>query len=209
MDSSRFDGLTRRFATRRAAFGLLAGVAALGVETSDARRRRGKMTRSRPVKCVPNRVCAKWCASTFGEDTPEAGACTSAANKCRGACWTCGAGCADAGTCSQALCSGACATLDTDPNNCGDCGNVCAGGGACEKGACLPGCQQPSADSTYALTCREISQACTAEGSILTATCERADGETWLKTSITIDSCASEEYEISNCDGTLTCGGCG
>jgi hypothetical protein len=134
MDKSQFDQLTRRLASRRSALGLLGGLAALGVEQGMAkRRRRVKSSSGKPQKCVPNKACAKWCSTTFGADTPTARLCTSDANKCKGPCWTCGAGCGE--TCGKTICNGACVTLGTSAN-CSGCGDACTGDTTCKDGAC-------------------------------------------------------------------------
>jgi hypothetical protein len=104
------------------------------------RKGKGKSTRRsqrKPTKCTPNAACAQWCASTFGEDTPEAGQCTSAATSCQGPCFECGPGCGNA--CGKTRCGSAC--IDpceaSDPCRVAECDP--------ENGACI---DRPADDDT-------------------------------------------------------------
>jgi hypothetical protein len=137
MDDPRFDALARRLASRRTALGLLGGLAALGTEAATAKRRRKRATArakpTPPTKCTPTKACAKWCAATFGADTPEAQACTSAATKCTGPCAECGPGCGK--PCGKQLCEKQCVSFGTNAN-CSKCGDACTGDTTCQAGQC-------------------------------------------------------------------------
>ncbi|MEO5730947.1 MAG: hypothetical protein ABI134_36275, partial [Byssovorax sp.] len=43
----------------------------------------------------------------------------------------------------DAICSGVCSTLKSDPKNCGSCGVACAEGQVCDLGVCAGGCSPP------------------------------------------------------------------
>ena len=104
MDPRHFDHLVRslsRPASRRGALGVVVGTLALlgGAAPGGAKRRHhGKAAKqgarssaAKPSACkatkTSNSACAKFCAETFGADTPEANQCTSAATKCGGLCY--------------------------------------------------------------------------------------------------------------------------
>jgi hypothetical protein len=112
---------------------------------------------------------------------------------------------------------GAMAPNDSDAaDSCRPRGAVCTGDQMCCSGTCDPpdatgrrrcGCHEPNVNSTYRRACRNITMTCTAEGNILRAFCQDSFGD-WWNASINVDSCAAQNYVITNCNARLTCGGC-
>lgn len=95
--------------------------------------------------------------------------------------------------------------LTSDPNNCGGCGIICTG--TCTAGQCE--CPNPGPGSTYSNYCDpNPSLSCTNGVTTLTADCLPNGGPPTNETSIVVNSCASANYVISNCNGILTCGNC-
>ena len=133
MDRNRFDDLTRVLAqgtSRRQALKLLGGglLAAL-------------VPGSVLAKGGGNSNCAKFCATTFGADTPAAGKCTSDAAHGKGLCYTCGP--ASSGGTKGICCS-------TNPN--GTCtsyssATCCSGSATCQNGTCVNPIQCPATDT--------------------------------------------------------------
>ena len=128
MEDTKFDALSRRLSranTRRDALRLLGGAlvaGAMGVQpTSTLAKGRGR----------GNSACAQFCASVFGEDTPEAGQCTSQGARGYGLCYTCGPN----GDGGQKLCGQACIAADAC---CHD--SDCETGEACTNGQCVSAC---------------------------------------------------------------------
>ena len=171
-------------------------------------------------QCGSGGGCYEWrtdscCADGFINcggactDVNDVNNCGGCGNVCPGA--ANGSATCSGGTCGIAcnggysLCGGACVDEQTDANNCGACGNVCPSGDQCVNGACQPTCPQPASDSTFYASCFNISESCTNGVGTLNATCY-TQNHTPVSASITVNSCASEGYEISNCNGTLKCG---
>ena len=153
------------------------------------------------LDCQDYGTCCWVLASSVGVDAPDPGSC-AAINQCGsgGGCyeWRTDSCCAD----GFINCGGTCTDVN-DVNNCGGCGNVCPSGDQCVNGACT--CPQPASDSTFYASCFNISESCTNGVGTLNATCY-TQNHTPVSASITVNSCASEGYEISNCNGTLKCG---
>lgn len=136
-------------------------------------------------------------------------------------CGGCGHACPGGEPCVNGVCQPTCADgikngTETDV----DCGGgtcpACANGktcnvdsdcqsGFCNNGVCAPPCPKPASDSTFYASCFNISESCTDGVGTLHATCKMQD-QTPVSASITVNSCASQGYEISNCNGTLKCG---
>jgi hypothetical protein len=188
VDGERFDRIARTLsggATRRRALGGLAAVlggALLPAWAGDAgattTKTRGKRARRGGVRQQAeggnrggNSACAQFCAQVFGEDTPEAGACTSSAAKGRGLCYACGPAATDT---ALKLCGQVCIAAE----DCCDDGTEVARGAACAaadevcllqadgSGACAPvgsaGCAgaDPCGETGGARTCG-VGGACT------------------------------------------------
>jgi hypothetical protein len=149
MDSETFDRIARALSdstTRRRAIGGLAAIVGgalthVGLSSANAKKqsRRGKA--SARAKAAPkggnkggNSACAKFCANTFGANTPAADECTAEAAKGRGICYQCGP--AQSRPTTQKLCGQTCI-----PNaNCcttGDCTGRECNTRTCISGSCV------------------------------------------------------------------------
>jgi hypothetical protein len=181
MDADRFDALSRllgKGATRRSVVAALAALAASRVGEAAAKRRPGKakakhkrhqnqpphgnaagdqqvhQSSVQSSKCSPNKACAKFCATIFGENSPAAEQCASEATRCSGLCGDPNSFCRTNGApdptmvCCNDVQGEVCASytaaickdLTSDPDNCGKCGNVCPAPGhatvTCSGGSC-------------------------------------------------------------------------
>ena len=134
------------------------------------------------------------------------------------------------------ICPSGCTDVGSDPNNCGSCENVCEPLDPCSvalcidwvcrsESTCAPGtfcgfggvsnqcgpatdeCPGPGDGSSFQISCRNSVYSCTAEGTVLNSQCFDGFG-TLVNTSININSCASQGFVITNCNGNLTCGNC-
>lgn len=75
-------------------------------------------------------------------------------------------------------------------------------------GSCGTICAEINPDSSFNRTCYDIATNCTEEGLMLYANCQDALGYFLVDTEINVNSCEAENYEITNCNGILTCGMC-
>ena len=84
---------------------------------------------------------------------------------------------------------------------------------AAEAGKRRVKCPDPSLDGTYGGSC-SVTPRCTADGTLLSGTCEDGNTDWWTGTAISVpaeilvNSCKRQRYVIANCGGTLTCGNC-
>lgn len=131
MDPARFDDLTKRLATgisrRRLLRGLGSGLAGAVLAGAGFR----------PVSANGgNSACAHWCDGLFGDDTPAADACISAAAHGQGMCYACGPAAPDQ---SQKLCGTTCIPASDCCTN-SDCTlpQTCGGGGTAHVCGCTP-----------------------------------------------------------------------
>jgi len=81
--------------------------------------------------CTPNKNCAKFCASVFGDNTPAAEQCASDAAKCKGLCQSCGAANASTVCCPRNR-SGFCTSCSSAA--CCSSTQVCSTGKCCASG---------------------------------------------------------------------------
>lgn len=188
MDQRRFDAVARSLAAPRTRRGLLGSLAALVVGVRAGAAQDG---------CPP------------GQTKNKKGQCN------------CPAG--------TTPCPDGCYNTKNNPSNCGACGNACLPGQICQKGECrcpggakpdrvngcgaastttttLPPCPEPGPESSYTLFCA-VTYDCQAGVATLTGTCRNILGSD-IDTSITVNDCAAQNYEIENCNGVLTCGEC-
>jgi hypothetical protein len=127
MRDDPFDTLARTLAmgaSRRQALWTVGGALVGALVASPARQ----------VLAQGNSACARFCAATFGAETPAAGQCTSDAAHGRGLCYTCGP--ASAGGTKPICCP-------RNPNGtCPSSGSAtcCAAGQSCVNGVCCPNC---------------------------------------------------------------------
>jgi hypothetical protein len=240
MDPTRFDSLARslgRPTSRRGALGLVVGVLALRGEGAAgvakprhrhqerakqrAKRHRAQASASKPAACrattASNSACAKFCARTFGADTPAASRCTSDATKCQGPCYQCGPACTDH---CQTLCGTTCTTLGTN-TNCTACADVCVApetcGGGTGKGC---GCSDNGA-ACQGKNCDDVTNNCgkTVSCGTCTGTGQTCGGGTPSQPNVCgcTPNCADKACGAPNgcggfcpnetCSAPLTCGG--
>jgi hypothetical protein len=129
MDANRFDDLTRALArgtSRRQALKVLGGGLLAALVPGSVFAAKGG-----------NSTCAKFCADTFGADTPAAKQCTSEAAKGRGLCYSCGPASNNQGAlCGQTCCTTSVANATATCNS-GTCGFTCNAGYQPCNGTCI------------------------------------------------------------------------
>lgn len=166
MDASRFDrlskalagGNTRRTLVQTAAALAIAGVPVLQGDAADARRRKGSGVSAEHFRhkkkwyCLNGESIRRYRRKqesllAQGATLGKCGDVPCVPTTCEALGFICGDapdGCGGTLTCGECTnveavcCSGQCALLDQDVDNCGECGNVCSGAGAiCRGGDCL------------------------------------------------------------------------
>lgn len=93
----------------------------------------------------------------------------------------------------------------------GECIYTCNEGFEDVEGTCVAEvtCAETAWGSSYQYSCYDVSTTCTDDGNILSATCQEGDYPWgWYPTEINVNSCKEQNYIVSNCNGTLTCGSC-
>lgn len=131
------------------------------------------LLRCSSVPSLPCTTCGDSCVDVR-TDSENCGACGTACglgSVCRDGACVDNAPIVDAGVCptGQSLCGGRCATLSSDPANCGACGTACADAEKCSAGQCVASCGAGLTDCEGACAALETDPAhCGACGAVCT-----------------------------------------